>query len=439
MFRISIEIICFIMDIVIWILFLNLILTTRKKTISSFFFVGGFVLMELLASIPSLYFFTVYTPVKIITLQAITLLSTFILTYYYDAPFRHRLFATAGFDVCCAVGEYISGNALTFFSVSYLHLSMEHLDLLIQLISKLLQLALICILNIFWKRKQNQHSLKYSVTILLTPITSIVIFYNLPFPTSDEIFQQIINIISIAGLFVINVINYISLDNIFHIKDLEEQKKQLEQQLLFQTNKYSQISAAYRSTRSIIHETKRHFFYLQECAENNDVQHIIPYMKKAMQDMESCYNRINTGNLVIDSFVSNHIAMAEQENIQYSTDIRIDVNKVPVDDYDLSVILGNLLDNSLQECRNIKPPHPRSISVQILTTEKNFVIQIVNTCRNLQEKDMRNDSEYTLFHGYGIENVKKITRQYLGTYDIQQKNNLFDALIVIPILKCHPK
>ena len=230
-----------------------------------------------------------------------------------------------------------------------------------------------------------------------------------------------------------NIVNYVLLESLFHVKDLEEQKQQLELQHTYQANKYSQISSAYRNTRSILHETKRHFFYIQECAGQQDYERILDYLKTAMVNMENSYNRVNTGNLVIDSFLSNHLSIAAKESIQYETNIQISPDRIPVDDYNLSIILGNLLDNSLKECSRSMAPDPGFVKVEMRTTEREFGIHIVNSARNVNEKHNKNDLEYQLFHGYGIENVKNITTHYNGSYDMLQKENMYDVVVIIPI------
>ncbi len=101
---------------------------------------------------------------------------------------------------------------------------------------------------------------------------------------------------------------------------------------------------------------------------NYDV--IEDYLKKSMEDIEQSYNRINTGNLVIDAFVSNHMSIAEKENIEFRTDIQVSLSNIQIDDYDFSIILGNLLDNCLNACREIQVPAPRQIEVSIRTTSK---------------------------------------------------------------------
>lgn len=74
--------------------------------------------------------------------------------------------------------------------------------------------------------------------------------------------------------------------------------------------------------------------------------------------MEHSFIKINTDNLVIDAFVISQLSLTEQEHIYYETDIHVNTELIPIDNYALYIILGNLLSNSMQECRKIQPPPP---------------------------------------------------------------------------------
>ncbi len=87
-----------------------------------------------------------------------------------------------------------------------------------------------------------------------------------------------------------------------------------------------------------------------------------------MHDIEQPHLSTNTGNLVIDAFVSNHMSIAHNENINFNTDIQSISGSLPISDYDFSIILGNLLDNSLNACRKISCSFPRQISVTLFTS-----------------------------------------------------------------------
>lgn len=80
---------------------------------------------------------------------------------------------------------------------------------------------------------------------------------------------------------------------------------------------------------------------------------INPYIKESIDVLEASYNLINTGNLVIDSFVSNYIAIAKEQNIEFISDIRVQNYRIPIKDFDLCVIIGNMLENSLHAVNEI--------------------------------------------------------------------------------------
>ena len=435
MIIVTTEIICTIFDIIIWILFCETTMINHKKNIALPLYVIGFVFVDLVSLIPSYYFFLVYTYNKIFVLSFCSFCFTFLLSYYYDISFLHRIFSSITYIVICGLSEFLAGFLLQAYSVHFLHLTAEQFDMTTQLLSKFVQLIMIALIRVFWNQKQQHSTMQYSVVLLATPIISFLILLNCPYPIQADSIQIVSTLIIIIGIFIINIINYVLLDNVLFVKELKNREYYLQQQILFQENKYNQISTAYRNTRAILHETKRHFFYIQECAEKTDYDSIQAYLKKAIFDLENCFSRINTGNLVIDAFVSNHLSLAEQEHIQYETDINIVADIIPIDDYNLCILLGNLLDNSMQECRKIQSPHPRKITVEIFTTDTEFVLHVQNSAHIRKEKSEKEDIEYKLYHGYGLENVRKIVDNFNGTYLFTEEDNQCDSIIVIPIIK----
>lgn len=207
----------------------------------------------------------------------------------------------------------------------------------------------------------------------------------------------------------------------------------MQQQITFQTDKYQQLSAAYRKSRSIVHDTKKHYFSIQSHIKNMEFDKLDEYLKSAITDLENTYAKINTGNLVIDAFVSSYLDIAAEEGIQFDTDIHVDPDRIPVKDYDLCVILGNLLDNSLQACHKIVPPLKRRIQVQLyIDANDTFIIHLGNTIP--PKTDEKNDATDSLIHGYGLENVKSITEAYHGMYSTIA-DQTYDVYVIIPIIE----
>jgi len=278
---------------------------------------------------------------------------------------------------------------------------------------------------------------QYSIFLLTAPIATTITVMALPFPLENTK-TLYFSLIAYIFLFLLNVVNFVLLDNFLYTKELEKEKLRFDQQIAFQSEKYNQLSETYRGTRRILHDTKKHYMVINKCAQEQDYETILEFLKTSLDELERSYSLINTGNLVIDAFVSNYMALSKNEGIAFTTNIRIKAEQVPVDDYDLCIILGNLLDNSFQETRKIELPHKRSIFVEIIGKPDKMILHIINDKREFVLEEEKRTERYMMYHGYGIKNVQNITKKLLGSYSIHDEPTVYDVVIVLPNLKYEP-
>ena len=59
-----------------------------------------------------------------------------------------------------------------------------------------------------------------------------------------------------------------------------------------------------------------------------------------------------SGNIVIDSLINNAYAAAQKDNIQFDVNVLVPAS-LPFESGHLAIILGNLLENALEACRDI--------------------------------------------------------------------------------------
>lgn len=387
----------------------------------------------------SIHVFTSFAPFFIHThaeslntaiLIILSFLLTFFSTFLYAGKSHHRIFISLCYEVIGILSELL---VYVFFPASQeqsLVATNLQPNYIWNLLSGIISLVIIIVLCHIMRTVKNDYSIQYTITVLITPILSIlcIIF------TIDYSSYQIHNVypyqcLLILGFYIINAVHYFLFTYVIRSNKLESENQRLQEQILFQANKYQQISTAYKNTRSILHDTKQHFFFLDNCITSKNYTAMEGYLPTAIQKLEQSYNRINTGNLVIDAFVSNYLSIAENENIQFYTDIKIDTNHIPVNDYDLCIILGNLLDNSIEAVRNISSPKKREIDVHILTKSGNFIIHICNSYYpNFQSSTKKN----RLIHGYGCKNIEQITLKSNGTYSNMIEKDNYVAIVSIP-------
>lgn len=302
------------------------------------------------------------------------------------------------------------------------------------ILSKIVTFILCTVTIIFYNKKRSSYNVQYSILILIMPVVSIILLLTIPFRTDLTPLQSELSIIGIGGLLFANIINYYLLDNIIRVQELKRNESNLTNQINLQIDKYRQISVAYRNSRSIVHDVKKQYFYINECISKNDTGKLQEFINRSISELEASAARVNTGNLVIDSFVSNHMTLAERSGIKFDTRLQIDLTRIKVPDYDLCIILGNLLDNSYKAAVAIEPPYDKRINVEIFNSSLEFVIHIYNTVGPDVSDSYDDDEDEELYHGYGTTNVGRITRKYYGTYTHYIEKGWYHAIVSIPII-----
>ena len=427
------DIISSVIDIALLYLYLNLFLSSPKKQLPKSLVFSCFLFVEIILYNANRLLISNQTMAKPLLLITIGCLTTVILTYLYPyCTFRNRLFVSVSFQLICGLGEMLT---YFFLSICFPHTAALISDIQLSFISQFCIWFFCFLFRQLWHKKYKSQSVSYNLLIILTPFLSFIILIVIIqcFLSSGNAIADAYYITVLICLLSLNIVNYYLLDNVIQVATLKEKERELSKQVDFQTTKYQQLSSAYRNTRSLLHDTKKHFFYIQNCIEAQHYTDVISYIQNALDHLEQNYSRINTGNLVIDAFVSNYMTIAQNENIQFDTKIQIIPSRIPTDDYDLCIIIGNLLDNSLNATRGIPSPHPRKIYTELFTTKLEFIIHIKNTCQPKLKSSPASQSTHELYHGYGLTNVRSLVKKYDGTYSCFTKDYTFETIIVIPI------
>lgn len=161
------------------------------------------------------------------------------------------------------------------------------------------------------------------------------------------------------------------------------------------------------------------------------------YITEINDRISNIDNIIETNHPVITALVSLKKNKALEDNINMT--LNIDLPKeLPFDFVDLSIIIGNLLDNAIEACQLIEGDK-RKIELSIYVKEDYLIIKTKNTkvesdrleSKNIMgrftTKSKRED------HGYGLDNIEYVVNQYNGVMKIENLLNEFIVNIALPI------
>ena len=105
------------------------------------------------------------------------------------------------------------------------------------------------------------------------------------------------------------------------------------------------------------------------------------------------------------------------------TDISVN-NKLDIDKYRFSIILGNILDNAFNAALKNSREDERYIKVKISTEEYMLIIIVENIYEGMPNQIKK---------GYGIENTSNAVDELLGIYQTEIDEKKYKVVIMLPL------
>jgi len=160
------------------------------------------------------------------------------------------------------------------------------------------------------------------------------------------------------------------------------------------------------------------------------------YLKSLAERISFNSRIIDINHPIVAALINVKMEKAARENIDMEIDVSIP-SELPYDLIDITVVLGNLLDNAIEACLK-KENDERYIFVNIYIKGTYLVIKIVNSktiqvsvCKESEERyTSKEDSDN---HGYGLFNIKQVVKKYDGLIKIEDLENEFSVRIALPV------
>lgn len=243
----------------------------------------------------------------------------------------------------------------------------------------------------------------------------------------------------VSGAVFIVVLGYIIWTDIMDAYSFSitfaEQKKQMERQLYMQKEHYDILGNKIAQTRRLHHDMRQHFRVIKGFLNKGKLLELNHYLNGIESTDYDLSPVILCQNVLIDALLQYYGNISLKHGIDF--DVRFSVPKsIPISDSDLSVMLGNLLENAFEACRTQTDNNMKLfISVHGSCNEKNLKFRITNT---MDKKPRQNGDEfYSSKHegfGIGLRSVRSVVEKYEGMFDIIFENKKFSVSVIIPFV-----
>lgn len=205
----------------------------------------------------------------------------------------------------------------------------------------------------------------------------------------------------------------------------------LKQQTQAYENQILLLKESEKKLSSFRHDIKNHYITLTHLAKQDNSTEVIQYLEDLLPDIEDHSIFSRTGNYIIDSFLNMKLAKASKLGAKIITKLEIS-NEPRIELKDISIILGNLLDNSITAIE--KCDKKKYIEIRMRELPGALHIEIKNSFKNIilknNNKFITTKKDYNI-HGFGLRNVSNVVNKYQGDMQIDFKNEIFTVNIIL--------
>lgn len=197
-------------------------------------------------------------------------------------------------------------------------------------------------------------------------------------------------------------------------------EKLLQSQIIDMKKHISEVEKLYQDIRLMRHDMGNHIQTIEHLLDENEKKEAAEYASRLRKEWQDMTSDIKSGNPVTDVILLEKKKEAEEQNIKFLCDFHYPEG-TNADAFDISVILNNALDNSLESVNGELP------YIDISSYRKNniFMIVISNSFQGKAEIDddtgLPVSTKKGAGHGLGLENIRRVAQMYLGDIAFEQE------------------
>ncbi|MCM1535858.1 MAG: ATP-binding protein [Clostridium sp.] len=231
------------------------------------------------------------------------------------------------------------------------------------------------------------------------------------------------------GLILMNFFIFYLYNMLSEALSHQYENEMLRQEIQGYANQLNIMLQSEEKVNALKHDMKHHMNELKILAAKGDNIAIEKYIGDMEDFIKNSNEFVYSGNLEIDSVMNYMLRRAKEELC--TVNVKVHLPESVNHSFDINVILGNLLENSIEAARQTEE---KRLDVNIELKQGVLRVQVENSYQGKLEK--RHQKLLTTksekgFHGIGLTNVRKIVEKYNGIMDIYTENNIFGVMLVL--------
>lgn len=211
-----------------------------------------------------------------------------------------------------------------------------------------------------------------------------------------------------------------------YLKLVEYQTEQSEKHL-------NEVRSIHKEMRGYKHDFHHHLQALKGQLEAGEVDRALAYIEQLDNQLMNVDTLLKTGNISLDAILSAKIAQAKAENIAVTVKANVP-DALTISDLELSIIIGNLLDNAIEACRTVTGE--RFIRIFISMKGTMLYFSMLNAAG---AKKKKTGSLFATHkdgvHGFGLRRAEAILEEHGGWVKYNSEDGAFTSEFLVPAVE----
>ena len=211
-----------------------------------------------------------------------------------------------------------------------------------------------------------------------------------------------------------------------YLKLVEYQTEQSEKHL-------NEVRSIHKEMRGYKHDFHHHLQALKGQLEAGEVDRALAYIEQLDNQLMNVDTLLKTGNVSLDAILSAKIAQAKAENIAVTVKANVP-DALTISDLELSIIIGNLLDNAIEACRTVTGE--RFIRIFISMKGTMLYFSMLNAAG---AKKKKTGSLFATHkdgvHGFGLRRAEAILEEHGGWVKYNSEDCAFTSEFLVPAVE----
>lgn len=230
-------------------------------------------------------------------------------------------------------------------------------------------------------------------------------------------------------LLISNILVFNILDNVYNTVEKDYKIATSEKIISLQEEQYRQVFVHNKAILKIKHDQKNFLLGIMSDLDAKNYDDIRSAITREMNDINAS-DIPNGYNSIIYSLVKYKTDYAAGQGIKIECEYHEQQNIV-ISPIDLSIILGNALDNAIEATSKVSSEKEKNISVLIKTHNEQIIIIIKNPVSEKIDINNMKSSKNSEFHGFGVLSMKNLANNYGGDVVFSEDNNVFQTNIIL--------